>query len=52
MAVINAQLMKQAAMLSYNDCWRFILLCFLMVIPAVFLLHKPGRRQSGDIDMH
>ena len=53
MAVINGQVMKQAAMLSYNDCWWFILLCFLIVIPAVALLHKPGRRDAADaVDMH
>ncbi len=52
MAVINGQLMKQAAMLSYNDCWHFILACFLIVIPAVFLLHKPSKRIGPPIDAH
>jgi DHA2 family multidrug resistance protein len=52
MAIINGQLMKQAAMLSYNDCWHFILGCFLVVIPAVFLLHKPSKRMGPPIDAH
>ena len=51
MAVLNGQVMKQAAMLAYNDSWFFILLSFLVVIPAVFLLRKP-KGGAGAGEMH
>jgi DHA2 family multidrug resistance protein len=51
MAAIDAQLSKQAAMLAYNDSWLLILLSFLVVIPAVFLLRKPKGRAAA-MDMH
>jgi len=41
MRLIDGQVMRQAAMLAYNDCWMMILVCFAAVAPAVFLLHKP-----------
>ena len=39
--LIEGQVQRQAAMLAYNDCWLIILVSFLVVIPAVFLLRKP-----------
>jgi DHA2 family multidrug resistance protein len=39
--IIEGQVQRQAAMLAYNDCWLIILVSFLVVIPAVFLLRKP-----------
>ena len=47
-AVIEGSLMKQAAMLAYNDSWMLILGSFLVVIPAVFLLRRPARRAAVD----
>ena len=47
-AVLDGMVMKQAAMLAYNDSWLLILLSFLCVIPAVFLLHKPKGRIQVD----
>jgi DHA2 family multidrug resistance protein len=52
LAIINGQVMKQAAMLAYNDCWRFILGSFLVVIPAVALLRKPSARAAMPADAH
>jgi DHA2 family multidrug resistance protein len=42
---------KQAAMLAYNDSWMFIMLSFLVVVPAVFLLRRP-RGRSAPVDAH
>jgi len=39
--LLDMQVMRQATMLAYNDAWLFILLSFLVVIPAVFMLRKP-----------
>jgi DHA2 family multidrug resistance protein len=52
MALLDGQLMRQATMLAYNDCWLFILLSFLCVIPAVFLLRKRRGTPSAQIDAH
>ena len=43
LALVQAGVMRQAAMLAYNDAWMLILLSFLAVIPTVFLLRKPAR---------
>lgn len=50
-AALDGTLQKQAAMLAYNDSWLFILLSFLCVVPAVFLLRRPGRR-AAVVDVH
>jgi MFS transporter, DHA2 family, multidrug resistance protein len=52
MALLEGQLMRQATMLAYNDCWLFILLSFLCVIPAVFLLRKRQGAPGEPIDAH
>jgi DHA2 family multidrug resistance protein len=51
LAILDGQVMRQAAMLAYNDCWMLILVCFACVAPAVFLLHKPGS-QATPVDAH
>jgi DHA2 family multidrug resistance protein len=51
-ALVQGGLTRQAAMLAYNDAWMLILLSFLAVIPAVFLLHKPQGRRSAPVDAH
>ncbi|MDB4908585.1 MAG: drug resistance transporter, EmrB/QacA subfamily [Gemmatimonadetes bacterium] len=51
LAALEGTVMKQSAMLAYNDSWIFILLSFLVVIPAVFLLRKPTKR-AAIIDAH
>jgi MFS transporter, DHA2 family, multidrug resistance protein len=52
MAMIEGTVMKQAAMLAYNDSWLFILASFLVVIPAVFLLRRPTGRPAPGADAH
>jgi len=41
LASIDHLLMRQAAMLSYNDVWLLILGFFILIAPAVLLLRKP-----------
>jgi DHA2 family multidrug resistance protein len=41
LAMLDGQVMKQASMLAYNDAWMLILLCFVFVSPAIFLLGRP-----------
>ncbi|HEU4699531.1 MAG TPA: DHA2 family efflux MFS transporter permease subunit [Gemmatimonadales bacterium] len=50
MAVLDQQVMQQAAMLSYNDAWMLLLYSFVAVSPAVLLLRpaKEGRAPPPD----
>jgi DHA2 family multidrug resistance protein len=41
LAILDASLMRQATMLSYNDAWMLILATFVLVAPAVLILRKP-----------
>ncbi len=52
MAVLEGTVMKQAAMLAYNDSWLFILASFLCVIPAVFVLRRPTGGAAPPSDAH
>lgn len=52
MALVQAGVMRQAAMLAYNDAWMLILISFLAVIPAVFLLRKPSARARIPMEAH
>ena len=50
---LDAQVMQQSSMLSFNDSWLFILLVFTLVSPAILLLGKP--RNAGPaaaVDAH
>jgi drug resistance transporter, EmrB/QacA subfamily len=49
--LLDGQLMRQASMLAYNDAWILILLSFLAVAPAVFLIRKP-KPMAGPVDAH
>ena len=51
LALLDGQIMRPSAMLAYNDSWLFILLSFLAVIPAVFLLRR-NRGPAAEVDMH
>jgi len=42
LAAMSAQVSQQAAMLSYNDAWMYILLVFVCVSPAILLLRRPA----------
>ena len=50
-AMLEGLVMRQSAMLAYNDAWLFILISFLIVIPAVFLLRRPSARGAA-VEMH
>ena len=52
LALIQAGVMRQAAMLAYNDSWMLILFSFLAVIPAVFLLRKPKAAPGVAMEAH
>ncbi len=52
MALVQAGVMRQAAMLAYNDAWMLILISFLAVVPAVFLLRKPSARAAIPMEAH
>ena len=50
---LNGQVQQQAAMLSFNDAWIFILLVFVAVSPAVFLLRRPRPAATPmEVDAH
>src|SRR5262245_24253646 len=38
LALLDGQVMRQAAMLSYNDAWKVLLDTFVIVAPAILLL--------------
>ena len=48
--ILDQMLMRQAQMLSYNDAWKLILICFLCTIPAILILKKqtgPGMKAEA-----
>jgi DHA2 family multidrug resistance protein len=47
MAVLDATVSRQAAMQAYNDAWLLLLISFICVAPAVFLLRKPKPAGAG-----
>jgi DHA2 family multidrug resistance protein len=49
---LDAQVMQQASMLSFNDSWLFILLVFTLVSPAILLLKRPGSAHGPTVDAH
>jgi MFS transporter, DHA2 family, multidrug resistance protein len=51
LAMLDGQVMKQASMLAYNDAWMLILLCFVFVSPAIFLLGRP-KGGGPAVDAH
>jgi DHA2 family multidrug resistance protein len=52
LAILDATMMRQASMQAYNDAWLLLLMCFICVAPAVFLLRKPRSRQAATADAH
>ena len=52
LALLDQQVMRQASMLSYNDAWMLLLLCFLIVSPAILLLRSHRGAGSGPADAH
>ena len=51
LAILDQQVTRQAAMLSYNDAWMLLLLTFLIVSPAILLLRRPKGRAAA-VDAH
>lgn len=49
--LLDGTMMRQASMLAYNDAWMLILISFVVVMPAVFLLRKP-RGPVALVDAH
>jgi DHA2 family multidrug resistance protein len=50
--LLDQQVMRQAAMLSYNDAWILLLLTFIIVSPAILLLRKHQGYVAGAADAH
>jgi DHA2 family multidrug resistance protein len=46
LALLDGQVTRQAAMLSYNDAWLLLLMTFVVTAPAILMLRKP-RPQVG-----
>jgi MFS transporter, DHA2 family, multidrug resistance protein len=40
LALLDQQVSRQAAMLSYNDAWMLLLISFLVVAPAILMLRR------------
>jgi DHA2 family multidrug resistance protein len=51
-ALLDQQVTRQAAMLSYNDAWILLLLSFLAVSPAILLLRKSRRQAAAPAGAH
>ncbi|HEX6534702.1 MAG TPA: DHA2 family efflux MFS transporter permease subunit [Gemmatimonadaceae bacterium] len=49
--ILDQLVMRQAAMLSYNDAWILLLLTFLIVSPAILLLRR-HRGARAPVDAH
>jgi DHA2 family multidrug resistance protein len=49
---LDAQVMQQANMLSFNDSWLFILIVFVLVSPAIFLLGRSRGHAAAEVDAH
>lgn len=52
MALLDQEVMRQASMLSYNDAWMLLLLTFLVVSPAIFLLRSHRGSRAAPVDAH
>jgi DHA2 family multidrug resistance protein len=44
--------MRQAAMLSYNDTFLFLAIVFMAMFPFLFLLRKPKPKKGAAAMMH
>jgi DHA2 family multidrug resistance protein len=45
-AAVWAMVQQQAAMLAYNDTFRFLALTFVLMLPLVFLMRKPKKGKA------
>ncbi len=51
LAELDGIITRQAAMLSYNDCWMVILMSFVVVSPVIIFLRRPKGRADAAM-MH
>jgi DHA2 family multidrug resistance protein len=49
-ALVEATVQRQAAMLSYIDCFRFLAWAILCMVPMVFLMKKS--KPGGGVAVH
>jgi DHA2 family multidrug resistance protein len=52
LALLDAQVTRQASMLSYNDAWMLLLITFVVVSPAILLLRRPRPLGAGPAAAH
>jgi DHA2 family multidrug resistance protein len=52
LALLDQQVTRQAAMLSYNDAWMLLLISFLVVSPAILLLRRARGAPAGPAEAH
>ena len=50
--LLDAQVNRQAAMLSYNDAWMLVLTTFMVVAPAILLLRRRRRPAQAVMEAH
>jgi len=48
LGMLDAQVMRQAGMLSFNDAWMMLLTTFIVVSPAILLLRKRRPLPGGS----
>ncbi len=49
--LLDGTILRQASMQAYNDSWMLLLISFVCVTPAIFLLRKP-KRMTAPVDAH
>jgi DHA2 family multidrug resistance protein len=50
-AAAFGMIQQQAAIMSYNDVFRLLMILFMALLPLVFLMRKP-KHQAGEIVVH
>ena len=52
-ATVFGMVQQQAAIMSYNDVFRLLMILFMSLLPLVFLMRKPKHQTgAGEIGMH
>ena len=52
LTVLSGQVQQQAALLSFNDAWMFVLVVFAIVSPSILVLRKPKRGTAPPAGAH
>ena len=50
-AAVSGMVRQQAAIMSYNDVFRLLMILFMLLLPLVFLMRKP-KHQTAEIAIH